>query len=70
MTVQMQVNLGGGRWQGFANPRVKQNGAWTTTYKFTGGPRRWTFRARITPHPGYPFRTGHSSSTAVRVLRK
>jgi len=70
MTVQMQVNLGSGRWQGFANPRVKRNGAWTTTYKFTGGPRRWTFRARITPHPGYPFRTGHSSSTAVRVLPK
>jgi hypothetical protein len=69
MTLQVQVKLGG-RWQTFANPRVKRNGAWTSIYKFNGGPRRWTFRARIPSHPGYPFRTGHSASKTVRVLPK
>lgn len=64
--VQLQV-LNGGRWQTFANPRAKRDGSWTSVYKFRGGPRRWTFRARIPSQPGYPFATGTTERTVVHV---
>jgi hypothetical protein len=66
--VQLQVRLNR-RWQTFANPVAKANGSWTYVYKFTGSypSARYPFRARIPARAGYPFATGHSPTTTVRV---
>jgi hypothetical protein len=67
--VQLQVKVRG-RWQTFANPHAKRNGAWTYVYKFTGSPGRYVFRARIPSQANYPFATGHSASASVRVRHR
>jgi hypothetical protein len=69
--VQLQVRVNG-RWQVFATPHAKRNGRWTYVYKFTGSYRsaRYAFRARIPPQADYPFRTGHTTTTTVRVNGK
>jgi hypothetical protein len=64
--VQLQVRVRG-RWQTFANPRARRNGAWTYVYKFTGGPGKYVFRARIPSQAGYPFATGNTERTSVHV---
>jgi hypothetical protein len=66
--VQLQVRLNR-RWQTFANPRAKSNGGWTYVYKFTGTypSARYRFRARIPAQAGYPFATGHTNATTIRV---
>ncbi len=66
--VQLQVRVHG-RWQTFANPHAKANGGWTYVYKFTGtyGSARYRFRARIPSQAGYPFATGHTTTTTILV---
>jgi hypothetical protein len=66
--VQLQVRLHG-HWQTFANPHAKARGGWTYVYKFSGtyAAARYRFRARIPSQAGYPFATGHTTTTTIRV---
>lgn len=66
--VEVQVFVRG-RWRTFATTRSGRRGTWSYDYRFDGtrGLQRYRFRARIPREFGYPFATGRSPATAVRV---
>jgi 5-hydroxyisourate hydrolase-like protein (transthyretin family) len=66
--VELQV-LVNRRWQVFATARTNARGRWSKVYRFAGsyGSARYAFRARIPTDPAYPFATGRSGRTVVRV---
>lgn len=68
LPIQLQV-LVNGHWQTFASPRTDARGRWHYRYRFTGHYARaaFRFRALIPRDPAYPFTTGRSASTTVRV---
>jgi hypothetical protein len=66
--VELQVTLSG-RWQTFRTTRTDLNGAWHVRYRFrrSCGLTRYRFRARLPRETSYPFETGFSRATKVRV---
>lgn len=66
--VEMQVFVRR-RWRTFATTRTTRTGSWNYDYRFDGttGSQRYRFRARIPREAGYPYATGRSRVTSVRV---
>lgn len=67
--VEMQVRTRG-EWRTFAQPRANPStGRWSYRYRFetVRGRASFTFRARVRRQPGFPFITGSSGATRVRV---
>ena len=66
--IEVQVFVRG-RWRTFATTRSARRGSWHYDYRFDGtrGVQRYRFRARIPQESGYPFATGRSRVTQVRV---
>ena len=66
--VELQV-YARGSWRTFAQPRTGSAGRWRYQYRFETirGNARFRFRARIRRQTGYPFVTGASRTTRVRV---
>ncbi len=66
--IEVQVFVRG-RWRTFATTRSGRRGAWSYDYRFDGtrGVQTYRFRARIPRESGYPFATGRSRATRVRV---
>lgn len=58
-----------GRWHTFATTRAGQRGMWSFDYRFDGtnGNQDYRFRAMVPREAGYPFATGLSRITRVRV---
>jgi hypothetical protein len=66
--VDLQVRLRN-RWRTFATPRSRVNGAYRYKYRFTQGPARWVFRARIRKDSLYAYETNYSKKVTTRVTR-
>jgi len=66
--VELQVYTRGA-WRTFAQPRARRSGRWRYQYRFETirGRATFRFRARIRRQANYPFTTGHSRTTRVRV---
>jgi hypothetical protein len=57
------------KWRTFATPRTRANGAYRYKYRFTQGPARWVFRARIRKDSLYAYEMSCSKKVATRVTR-
>lgn len=57
------------KWRTFATPRTNAKGAFRFKYRFTQGPARWVFRARIRKDSLYPYEMSYSRKVAVLVTR-
>jgi hypothetical protein len=57
------------RWRTFATPRAALNGRWSYNYRFqaTRGRVVYRFRVRVRATSDYPYETGYSRLTKVRV---
>ena len=66
--VELQVYTRGA-WRTFAQPRARRSGRWRYQYRFDTirGRASFRFRARIRRQADYPFTTGTSRTTRVRV---
>lgn len=66
--VELQVRVGAG-WQTFRTPRTDAQGRWRVRYRFTSttGIQTYRFRARLPAEASYPYETGRSPVTRVRV---
>jgi len=66
--IELQVRVKGG-WQTFRTTRTGPKSAWRIPYRFarTCGIRRYRFRLRIPREGDYPYATGASPITKVRV---
>lgn len=66
--VELQVRVKGG-WQTFRTTRTGPKSAWRVPYRFARscGMRRYRFRLRIPREGNYPYATGASPTTKVRV---
>jgi hypothetical protein len=67
--VELQV-YSRGEWRTFAQPRAAAGkGRWSYRYRFetVSGHATFRFRARVRRQPDYPFTTGASSTTRVKV---
>ncbi len=66
--VELQVRVKGG-WQTFRTTRTGPKSAWRIPYGFARscGVRSYRFRVRVPREGDYPYATGASSTTKVRV---
>lgn len=66
--VDLQVRLRN-KWRTFATPRSRANGVYRYKYRFTQGPAKWVFRARIRKDSLYAYEMSYSTKAATRVIR-
>jgi hypothetical protein len=66
--IELQAKVGSG-WRTFATVRLGRKGTFRHSYRFTATTqtRSYVFRARLRKENGFPFESGYSKVTRVKV---